>query len=145
MSQFDRNLNVFGVDEPLLFPIKRTGQTEIHLARLLKEFFEFSAGICNFYAMSGEIRMKWENNGNYETWTISENRGKSNPPEARSLKWDNPEFLTLKDVRLVKSLRDLISNYPNQKVSMAKIIGIGGEGTVLEEVSEWLNLTGFFI
>ena len=48
MVKFQRNWNVFGIGEPLLFPIKRAGQSEIHLARLLKEFFEFEGGKCTF-------------------------------------------------------------------------------------------------
>ena len=46
--EFERNWNVFGIGEPLLFPIKRAGQPEIHLAKLLKEFFEFNDGKCVF-------------------------------------------------------------------------------------------------
>ena len=48
MIQFDRNWNVFGMGQPLLFPIERAGQPEIHLAKLLKEFFEFDCGKCVF-------------------------------------------------------------------------------------------------
>ena len=140
MVNFKRNWNVFGMDEPLLFPIKRAGQPEIHLAKLLREFFEFKGGKCFVFEISGEIRIKMENNGNYEAWTISENRGKSFPSQARDLKPDNPEYLTLKDAELVKSLRKFISNYKSHKIDLAKIIAIGGEGTVLEDVSERLQI-----
>ena len=136
--KFERNWNVVGMGEPLLFPIKRAGQREIHLAKLFKEFFGFKCGKCNVYEFSGEIRIKWENNGNHETWPISENRGESVPSEARSLKTNDPEYLTLKDAELVESLKKFVSNYTNHKIDLAKIIGIGGEGTVLEEVSERL-------
>ena len=37
--------NVFGMKEPFLFPVKRTGQPVIHLARLLKEFFGLQKGL----------------------------------------------------------------------------------------------------
>ena len=36
--------NVFGMNEPFLFPVKRTGQPVIHLARLVKEFFGLQKG-----------------------------------------------------------------------------------------------------
>ena len=115
------------MDEPLLFPIKRAGQPEIHLAKLLREFFEFKGGKCLAIEISGEIQIKMENDWNYEAWTISENRGKSFPFEARNLKPDDPEYLKLKDAELVKSLRKFISNYKSQKIDLAKIIAIGGE------------------
>ena len=133
MIRFERNWNVFGVGEPLLFPIKRFGQPEIHLAQLLREFFELEGGKCNFHEMCGEIRMKWEKDGNQNTWTISKNRGKSYPCEARNLESGDRDFFTIKDADLVQSLKEFISNYPNKKIDLAKIIGIGGEGTVLEE------------
>ena len=37
--------NVFGMNEPFLFPVKRTGQPVIHLARLVKEFFGLQKGL----------------------------------------------------------------------------------------------------
>ena len=140
MVEFKRNWNAYGMGEPLLFPIKRAGQSEIHLAKLFREFFGFNCGKCKVYEISGEIRIEWENNGNLEKWTISKNRGKSLPHEARSLKSGDPEFLTLKDAELVESLRKFISKYKNQEIDLAKIIGIGGEGTVLEEKLERLYI-----
>ena len=56
MGKFKRNWNEYGMDEPLLFPIKRAGQPEIHLARLLKEYFEFDGGSCVFYQFKGSVR-----------------------------------------------------------------------------------------
>ena len=44
------------MNEPLLFPIKRAGQPEIHLARLLREFFEIDGGNCLFYEFKGSVR-----------------------------------------------------------------------------------------
>ena len=141
MRKFQRNWNVFGMSEPLLYPIKRDGQAKIHLARLLREFFEFEGGKGIFYQLRGEVRMNWNSNHYREKWTISENRGKTTPTEARNLNWDDSEYLTLKDAVLVKSLKEFISDYPTQQISLAKIIGIGGEGTVLKEVSERFNVT----
>ena len=135
MTIFERNLNIFGIDEPLLFPIKRADQPEIHLARLLYNFFEFNEGKCILSEVKGEILITWSRNGVPEKWTISENRGNSTPNAARK---EHP-YLTIKDVQLVKSLKDFISNYPNREIDLGKIIGIGGEGTVLEQLLERLN------
>ena len=80
----------------------------------------------------------------FEKWTISASRGCSTPNEARNV---NPNFrdfhLTIKDADLTQSLRDLIANYPKCKIDLARIIAIGGEGTVLEDSSERLELTLF--
>ena len=139
MIEFERNINVFGVGEPLLFPIKRTDQPPIHLARLLTEFFEFDGGSCSFYESNGEIKMKWEKGGTYEKWTFSENRGSSTPKEARRIDANCFDFQTLKNSGLVNSIRNLLSLFPNCKADLAKIIGIGGEGIVLEDF--WGRLT----
>ena len=87
MKSFERNWNLFGVGEPLLFPIKRDGQSEIHIARLFKEFFEFKGGTCILYELKGDIIMDgvYNQNGIYEKWTISENRGCSTPNAARNI------------------------------------------------------------
>ena len=146
--KFERNWNVFGLGEPLLFPIKRAGQSEMHLARLLKEFFEFKGGKCTFYEETsyGEIMMDGfiNKNGDREKWRISEIRGLSTPDEARKV---DPGFghlhMTIKDTDLVQSLKNLLANYPNCKIDLAKIIGIGGEGTVLRDPKEKLNFTCF--
>ena len=37
--------NVFGMNEPFLFSVKRTGQPVVHLARLIKEFFGIQKGL----------------------------------------------------------------------------------------------------
>ena len=155
MRKFERNWNVFGIGEPLLFPIKRAGQPEIHLAKLLKEFFEFKSGKCDFYEyngndtlrnFNGEIIMKWLDNRNQvlEEWVVSEVRGCSTPGEARNM---DPNLghlhMKIKDADLVQSLKNLLANYTNCKIDLAKIIGIGGEGTVLDDSSERLNLTLF--
>ena len=145
MVKFPRNWNVFGIDEPLLFPIKRAGQPAIHLARLLKEFFEFEGGKCTFYeeTIYGEIMMDgfYNKYGDREEWRISGIRGCETPGEARNM---SPNFgdlhMTIKDTDLVQSLKNLLANYPNCKIGMAKIIGIGGEGTVLEDSKERPNL-----
>ena len=152
MVEFQRNWNKYGIGEPLLFPIKRAGQSEINLSKLFKEFFGFNFGKCKVYEFNSEIRIEGKNsvkiakNGRLEVypclrkWTISENRGKSFPHEARALKTGDPDYLTLKDPELVQSLRQFISNYTNLEIDLAKIIGIGGEGTVLEEISERLHI-----
>ena len=142
MVKFQRNWNVFGIDEPLLFPIKRAGQPEIHLARLLKEFFEFDRGLGVFYESNGEIMIDgfYNKYGDREEWRISEIRGLSTPNEARNI---SPNFghlhMTIEDADLVQSLKNLLANYSNCKIDMAKIIGIGGEGTVLKDSSERLT------
>ena len=134
MAQFERNWNVFGITEPLLFPIKRAGQPEIHLAKLLKEFFEFKGGKCKFFEFNGEIIMKWDGNGNSEKWTISRSRGSPTPNAARKVAPNFHDlFLTIQDAELAQSLRGLLVNYARCEVDLAKIIGIGGEGTVLKE------------
>ena len=141
MVKFERNWNVFGINEPLLFPIERAGQPEIHLARLLKDFFEFDRGTCIFYEFNREIVMKWDTNGISEKWTISDNRGCSTPNAARNMSPSFPDlYLTIKDAELVQSLKILLANYPKCKIELAKIIGIGGEGTVLEDLKERLSL-----
>ena len=90
--------------------------------------------------------MKWLDNRNQvlEEWVISEVRGCSTPNEARNM---DPNlghlFMKIKDADLVQSLRNLLANYPNCKIDLAKIIGIGGEGTVLDDSSERLNLILF--
>ena len=144
MVHFARNWNVYGIGESLLFPIKRAGQPEIHLARLLRDFFEFEGGECIFYEMRGETIMEWiyNKNGSYEKWTISETRGSLTPNEARKVDPNIRDFyLTIKDADLAQSLRDLLANYPRCKTDLARIIGIGGEGTVLEDSKERLKLS----
>ena len=144
MRKFERNWNVFGISEPLLFLIKRAGQPEIHLARLLKDFFEFEGGKCTFYEDTsyGEIMMDGCINkyGDREEWRISGIRGLPTPEEARNM---SPNFghlhMTIEDADLVQSLKNLLANYSNCKIDMAKIIGIGGEGTVLKDSSERLT------
>ena len=142
MVKFQRNWNVFGIDEPLVFPIKRAGQHEIHLARLLIEFFEFKGGHGVFYESSGEIMMNgfYNKYGVREDWRISEIRGLSTPDEARKV---DPGFghlfMTIEDADLVQSLKNILANYPSCKIDLVKIIGIGGEGTVLTDSSERLN------
>ena len=137
MIQFERNWNVFGIGEPLLFPIKRAGKAEIHLARLLKEFFELKDGKCIFYEFNGEIILNWNENGISEKWTISENRGCSTPNAARNVDTNFRDlYLTIKDADLAQSLRNFLADYPRCEIDLAKIIGIGGEGTVLEDISE---------
>ena len=144
MGRFQRNWNVFGIGEPLLFPIKRTGQTKIHLARLLKEFFEFDGGKCTFCELKGEIIMDgcYNKYGVREKWRISKIRGCATPNEARNI---SPNFgrlhMTIKDADLVQSLKNLMAIYPSSIIDLAKIIGIGGEGTVLEDSKERLNLS----
>ena len=146
MGKFKRNWNVFGIHEPLLFPIRRAGQPKIHLARLLKEFFEFKGGQCTFYELNGEIMMNGFYNKNWEReeWRISGIRGLPTPGEARNM---SPNFghlhMTIKDADLLQSLKNLLAKYPNCKIDLAKIIGIGGEGTVLKDSKERLNLSLF--
>ena len=137
MVQFERNLNVYGIGEPLLFPIKRAGQPEIHLARLLLDFFEFGGGKCIFKETSGEIIMNGfhQKNRVVENWTISDTRGDSTPNRAR-----NSCRKVIKDVDLTQSLRNMVAYYPKREIDMALIIGIGGEGTVLKLSSERLKL-----
>ena len=72
---------------------------------------------------------------------ISENRGSFTPKESRSLEWNDIDYLTLSDAELVKSLKEFISNYPNQEIDLAKINEIKKDVTVLNEVSEELNIT----
>ena len=140
--EFEKNWNVFGIGEPLLFPIKRAGQPEIHLARLLQEFFEFKFGKSTFYESNGEIMMEgfYNKNGDREEWRISEIRGLSTPNEARNI---DPGFghlhMTIEDADLVQSLKKLLASYPNCRIDLAKIIGIGGEGTVLVDSLERPN------
>ena len=143
MVKFERNWNVFGIGEPLLFPTKRAGQPEIHLARLLKEFFEFEGAKCLFHELNGEVILEWFHKKQViEQWTISDVRGCLTPNEARNM---DPNFgnlrMKIKDADLVKSLKTLLVNYPNCEIDLGKIIGIGGEGIVLEYPSERLNLT----
>ena len=143
MVTFERNRNVYGIGEPLLFPIKRSRRTKIHLARLLKEFFEFKGGECRFYEIRGEIIIDgiFNENGIYEKWTISETRGYSTPNKARNVEPSLCDlYLTIKDADLVQSLRDLLACYPRCKIDLANIIGIGGEGTVLKDSKERLTL-----
>ena len=141
MVKFQRNWNVFGIGEPLLFPVKRMGQPKIHLARFLQEFLELTEGECYFYEFNGEVKMRWDKNGMNETWTFSQNRGSSNPREARNVNPTHRDFLTINDKDLMESLRDFSSSYQKRQIKLATIIGIGGEGTVLEEVTERLMLT----
>ena len=148
MVKFQRNWNVFGIGEPLLFPIKRAGQPEIHLARLLKEFFEFEGGKCTFQELNGEIMMDGFNNkyGDREEWRICGVRGYTTPAEARNNSQSLGHLqMTMKDSDLVQSLKNLLANYPSCKIDLAKIIGIGGEGTVLEDSKERLDLTFFLL
>ena len=113
MLKFEKNWNVFGINEPLLFPITRAGQPEIQLARLLQEFFEFKGGKCVFYEFNGEIILKWDNSGISEKWTISENRGCFTPNKARFVCPSSSDlYLTIKDADLAQSLRVLLANYP---------------------------------
>ena len=143
MRKFERNWNVFGINEPLLFPVIRAGQPEIQLAKLLRAFFELEGGKCIFYEFKGEIMMDgiYNQSGIYEKWTISANRGCSTPNEARNV---DPNFrdlyLTIKDADLAQSLRKFLVNYPRCETDLGRIIGIGGEGTVLEDTSERLTL-----
>ena len=141
MTEFKRNWNVYGIDEPLLFPIKRAGQPEIHLARLLREFFEFDGGTCIFNELEGEILMEWDKSGVAQKWTISGNRGCSTPNKARNVdRNSNDLYLTIKDADLAQSLRDLLVSYSQCKIDLSRIIGIGGEGTVLKDSLGRLNL-----
>ena len=143
MMKFERHWNVFGIGEPLLFPIKRVGQPEILLGRLLREFFEFDGGKCIFYEFNGEIIMDgfFNTNGIYEKWTISETRGCSTPNEARNVHPSYRNFyLTIKDACLAQSLRGLLANYQRCEIDLARIIGVGGEGIVLDDSSERLNI-----
>ena len=88
--------------------------------------------------------MDWINRKNNisEKWTISDRRGCSTPNEARSVPTNLRDlYLTIKDADLVRSLKGLLAQYPKCKIDLARIIGIGGEGTVLEDSKERLNLT----
>ena len=140
MECFRRKWNVFGVREPLLFPIKRAGQPKIHLACLLREFFEFEEGKCTFKTtILDDVEMKWYKNGiapPTETWTLSEGTGNSTPKQARFR-----GHFSLNDTDLVKSLREMMKKYSKVSctVDLGKIIGIGGEGTVLLHQSGRLN------
>ena len=137
---FERNWNVFGIGEPLLYPIRRAGQPEIHLAKLLREFFQLDGGTCRFFDLRGEIIIDGAtNDGKTEKWTISETRGCSTPNNARTVHpYSNDFYLTIKDAGMVQSLRGLLANYPRCEIDLARIIGIGGEGTVLDDSSERL-------
>ena len=70
-----------------------------------------------------------------EFWNISKNRGEVYPVQARN---SNVNFLTLLDAGLVRSLKAFISMYPEYGINLDKIVGVGGEGTVLEDTSERL-------
>ena len=84
-------------------------------------------------------------NGINEKWTISETRGSSIPNKARNVDRTFHDFyLTIKDAALAKSLKDLLAYYPRCEIDLARIIGIGGEGTVLKDSSERLNLSFFY-
>ena len=90
--------------------------------------------------LNGEIIMKWDENGNSEKWTISTNRGCPTPNAARKVGPNFPDlYLTIKDADLAQNLRGLLANYSRCEIDLAKIIGIGGEGTVLKDSSERLN------
>ena len=79
--KFQRNLNIYGIDEPLLFIVKRNDSEILHLARLFKEFFHFSGGSCSlskrkrnsrvFSQIDNEIRIKWSHASGLECWIIS--------------------------------------------------------------------------
>ena len=144
VKQFKRNWNKFGIGEPLIFPVKRNGKPEIHLARLLKDFFEIESGKCIFKEFNREILMDWLNNSNkvLEEWTISELRGSTTPGEARNM---DPNFgdlyMKIKDADLAQSLKNLLVKYSKCEIDLSKIIGIGGEGTVLKNCLERLNLS----
>ena len=127
-KDFDREINHYGVLEPLLFLIKRTDQEPIHLARLLKDFFEFEDGKCSFSKFTGGIKMQWTSKSSKnEKWTFSKDQGLNFPNEARS-----KSDLTLKDAELVKSFTKFIGRFMGAVVDLDQIIGIGGEGTVLK-------------
>ena len=146
MVKFERNWNVFGIGESLLFPTKRAGQPEIQLARLLKEFFEFEGGKCLFHELNGEIILEWfyDKNQVLEQWTISDVRGSLTPNEARNMDPNCGHLhMKIKEVDLVFSLKNLLVNYPNCEIDLGKIIGMGVEGTVLEDSSEGLNSYAF--
>ena len=101
----------------------------MHLGRVLKEFFGFDGGKCNFYDLDGEIQIGWNKDGNLEKWIISYSRGCSTPNEARTVV---SNLLIIKDADLAQSLRDLLAKYPKCKIDLAKLVGID-EDPLLEE------------
>ena len=124
--------DLYGQNEPLLFPVRTTNQPFIHLARLVTEYFKMKKGTFYVYAIESSLFI--ENKNQDEEIYVQE----IIDPELRNCL---TKFMTIFPGQYLTEIGRNISAL-SINVSLSKIIGVGG--IILKETKEigqnFLNL-----
>jgi len=144
MVDFEKNLNCFGVNEPLLYPIQRPDGEPITIAEYLYLFFEFAE--CQILVTELRDEETYEVKNLVENWQtdietnyyiISSNEGEKFPRASKSLPNGHQNYRKVHDPEGVKGLKSFFHRFGNI-VNLQEVIGCGGEGVVIHKRNEEL-------
>ena len=140
MVDFEKNLNSFGVNEPLLYPIQRPDGKQITIAEYLYLFFEYAE--CQILITELREEETYEVKNLVESWQtdiesnyyiISSNEGEKFPRASKSLPNGHQNYRKVHDPEGVKGLKIFFQRFGNI-VNLQEVIGCGGEAKV--EISD---------
>ena len=133
MKTFEKNLNIFGINEPLLYPVERPDREPITIAEYLYLFFEFSESQVLIkqleYEETYEIRNLIQGcQGDIEEnfYIVSSKNGEKFPRASRSLSKTHNNYRKIFDPQGARAFRNFIERFGNI-VDLNTIIGCGGE------------------
>ena len=134
MVDFEKNLNSFGTNEPLLYPIQRPDGELITIAEYLYLFFEFAK--CQILITELRDGETYEVKNLVKNWQtieskfiISSNEGEKFPRASKDLPNGHQNYRKVHDPEGVKSLKSFFQRFGNI-VNLQEVIGCGGEAEV---------------